>query len=264
MDYFSRAQWGARYGHYNASGRKLDGRLQRLFVHHWAFDVADNIMSERSAMRSVEREHTNRGWDGIGYHWVVFPSGRMYEGRGWGRSGAHVDDYNHSTYGLAYAADGRNTALTDRAIVAFREIIADGVSREFIAKDHECVGHRDFDATVCPGDKVYAQIPNLEKPLATQPAEYEEEDVISFGDTGPSVTVLQQKLNAYSRVYRPDEWDDIEVTGKYDPATRQRVRWFKHGKHVIPGDSAFHPLDWTVLELSLAKHYVFDKTYKAK
>ena len=43
------------------------------------------------------------GWDDIGYNFLVGEDGRVYEGRGWYRQGAHALNFNSNSIGKACA-----------------------------------------------------------------------------------------------------------------------------------------------------------------
>ena len=42
----------------------------------------------------------SKGWSDIGYSFLIGGDGRVYEGRGWGRVGAHTYGYNSRAYGI--------------------------------------------------------------------------------------------------------------------------------------------------------------------
>ena len=41
----------------------------------------------------------NRSWVDIGYHFLVGENGKVYEGRGWNRQGAHAPEWNSDAFG---------------------------------------------------------------------------------------------------------------------------------------------------------------------
>jgi hypothetical protein len=106
------------------------------------------VESECKAMREIQRFHQKtREWNDIGYHFVVFPSGRVYEGRGMLVTGAHC--YGHNTEpSLSFAGDYSKREPDRRAITAFGEMI-----------EHLNLngwrGHRDGYNTSCPGDALF-------------------------------------------------------------------------------------------------------------
>ncbi len=53
-----------------------------------------------SYVRGIQNFHIDdRGWADIGYHFLVGENGKVYEGRGWDRQGAHSPGFNNDGYG---------------------------------------------------------------------------------------------------------------------------------------------------------------------
>ena len=48
------------------------------------------------------------GWDDIGYNFVIGGDGRVYEGRGWDRVGAHTKGWNSISVSFAVMGDFRD------------------------------------------------------------------------------------------------------------------------------------------------------------
>ena len=114
------------------------------------------VAEERAAMLSMHRDHVNNNrWAGIGYHFVIFQSGRIYEARGWGRVGAHASTAaGNRTIGVAFAIDGETTAPSAKALAAFWWLGDEGVRLDHLTTGHTIKVHSDWKATICPGRKV--------------------------------------------------------------------------------------------------------------
>lgn len=93
-----------------------------------------------------------RGWDDVGYHWVVRRTGKVEKGRPEGAPGAHVYGHNQDTLGIAYVGTKAPTAAQ---IDALRGLIADKVL-EYKLPFSAVVGHCDLDPKkpLCPGVNV--------------------------------------------------------------------------------------------------------------
>lgn len=102
-----------------------------------------------------------RGWDDIAYSFVIYPDGLVLEGRGWGIVGAHTIGHNSTPHGFCFAGNFTKERITDQARDASRELWQAGVELGMIAKEYELRGHRDVDATECPGDTLYKEMPYL-------------------------------------------------------------------------------------------------------
>ncbi|CAF1595776.1 unnamed protein product, partial [Didymodactylos carnosus] len=66
-----------------------------VVIHHtYSASCTDEKMC-LSKMKGIQDFHMDgKGWDDIGYNFVVGADGNAYEGRGWERVGAHCKGYN--------------------------------------------------------------------------------------------------------------------------------------------------------------------------
>lgn len=100
----------------------------------------------------VDRWHRERGFDCIGYHYLVGLDGRVEKGRPLEVAGAHCKGHNMASVGVAYVggldAGGRpadtRTPEQRRALV---ELIGQ-LRKRF--PDARVRSHRDFAAKACP------------------------------------------------------------------------------------------------------------------
>lgn len=158
----TRAKWGARRGR----GSLDPGPEANVVIHNSyrpALSPSATVAEEIAAVLQIERFHTDpvprgRGWAGIGYNWLVAPSGRVYEGRGWKYRGAHAGLINGDSIGICLLIDGTTTEPTPAMMQSTRHLISIGVELGELRSDYKISGHRDHKATECPGDLVYARL----------------------------------------------------------------------------------------------------------
>ena len=70
--------------------------------------VIHHTASHDVGVKEIDKWHKERGWDGIGYHWVIRASGIVEEGRKMFKKGAHKKGHNHKT-GIALTGYGTFT-----------------------------------------------------------------------------------------------------------------------------------------------------------
>src|SRR5690554_791665 len=134
LSIISRAQWGARQPTKKPVGMVTPQR--DIYVHH----TADNgpgpgPHAEAAYMRHLQRFHQDgRGWADIGYSFVIMPSGRVYEGRGFAVVGAHTEGHNSTAHGICFAGNFQTQQPTDEAIRAASQLIRLGMSAGFIGR----------------------------------------------------------------------------------------------------------------------------------
>ena len=63
-----------------------------------------------------------RKWSDIGYSFLIGGDGKIYEGRGWNKSGAHTQGFNSQGYGVAFIGDFTSTNPTPAAQRAFHDL----------------------------------------------------------------------------------------------------------------------------------------------
>ena len=113
-----------------------------LVVHHAAGDVD---------AEAIHRIHLNKGWAGVGYHYVVQLDGSVHRGCPENRVGTHCLGYNSVSLGVCFSGNYEvRKTMPPKQFEAGRELLADLRRRYPKAKVRK---HRDMpgNATVCPG-----------------------------------------------------------------------------------------------------------------
>ena len=101
----------------------------------------------------IDRWHRERGFSGIGYHYVVYRDGSVHEGRPIEQAGAHCKGHNAHSIGICYiggmTADNKQPKDTRTILqkAALIHLLLQLRERFPKAKIH---GHRDFAAKACP------------------------------------------------------------------------------------------------------------------
>ena len=97
-------------------------------------------------VHEIDRWHKDRGWAGIGYHYVIRRNGKIEKGRTEDKVGAHVKGYNSDSIGVCVVGgideQGHSEAnYTPAQYHSLRQLLTDLKSRYPVAKLR---GHRDF------------------------------------------------------------------------------------------------------------------------
>lgn len=108
----------------------------------------------------IGRWHTNQGFTGIGYHYVIRRNGQVEPGRRLDQRGAHVAGFNHCSIGICLVG-GVDKAMkpennfTNAQMDSLREVLT-GLQKRFPKAVIQ--GHRDFPgvAKACPSFDVGA------------------------------------------------------------------------------------------------------------
>jgi N-acetylmuramoyl-L-alanine amidase len=182
-----RAQWGASA----CPPRRAPqyGEVKAVHVHH-TVSLNDYSTAEAPAMvLAICRYHRNsNGWDDIGYNALVDKYGVLYEGRAGGLDqaviGAQAQGFNSQTAGIASIGDHTVLGASREELQAIANYIrwklpvhlqpvsgsvavtsSGGSLTRYAAGTRvtleRVIGHRDTGRTSCPGNALYAQLPEL-------------------------------------------------------------------------------------------------------
>lgn len=77
------------------STRKL---TNKIVIH-----CADTYDHMDIGVREINQWHLDRGWSGVGYHFVIRRDGTVENGRGINEVGAHARGYNYESVGICLA-----------------------------------------------------------------------------------------------------------------------------------------------------------------
>lgn len=151
----SRSAWRAEA---LRAGAESAAPVHTVVIHHTGESAAHlrdgGLEAEAAEMRRLQARHFDRGWADIGYHLVVMPSGRTFEGRDDALMGAHVRGRNRGTFGVALAGDYMRETPAPRAVLALRRAV-------LAHPQAAVVGHGDLAPVRCPGTLLRAALSDL-------------------------------------------------------------------------------------------------------
>ncbi len=166
----SRAAWGANEAWMTWAPEYAP--VLKFVVHHTA--TTNNIPDPAATVRAIYYYHAvTLGWGDIGYNYVIDREGRIYEGRagGDGVIGGHARPYNRGTVGVAILGDYTASDVPAAAVSSLVELLAWKCNLHFVhplesgwlldRSFPNIMGHRDCNATTCPGDRAYALLPQI-------------------------------------------------------------------------------------------------------
>lgn len=137
-----------------------------VYIHHSVGESPSPNASEEveaQVMRSLDATAHARGFQGFSYNYAVAPSGRAWTGRG-RHVGAQNDGENSSSVGIVVMGNYEVEAATDRIVEGVGRLIAELKDRGAIKRGVTVIrGHRDSDATLCPGTRLYKRLPDIRR-----------------------------------------------------------------------------------------------------
>ena len=135
-------------------------QTNRIIVHHTGTGT-DRDMSAAE----IHRLHRDSfGWAGIGYHYVIRKNGTIERGRGWNMVGAHASGNNGDSVGICVAGNFDVGSPTEAQIRSLTNLLTALCGMYNLIPDEMGVmGHRDVNATSCPGNMLYAMLPQVRR-----------------------------------------------------------------------------------------------------
>lgn len=160
-----REAWGAQ----PPTGEFAEHTIERITVHHTAAVIEDNRLAP-AITRQHQADHQGLGWPDLAYHFVIDRNGHIYQGRpdtAVGDTRTNYDPTGHLL--IALKGNFEEQDLTEAQLESLVAMLAWGVG-EFRVLPTEITGHRDWAATACPGESLYALIESGELAAAVAQA----------------------------------------------------------------------------------------------
>lgn len=133
--------------------------INRITVHHDGMDPV-TLRSKGDAASRLElirRAHVaphptqdNKPWADIGYHYIIDPQGRIWEGRPIQYQGAHVRNNNEHNLGVMLLGNFDEQRPTTDALASLDSFVADRM-RAYRIPMSRVFTHQEINPTQCPG-----------------------------------------------------------------------------------------------------------------
>jgi N-acetylmuramoyl-L-alanine amidase len=191
----SRARWGADESIVKHPPEYTTD-VQVLFVHHTATSNDYSCSQSASIVRGIELYHVrSKGWNDIGYNFLVDKCGTLFEGRKGGADlpvlGAHTLGFNSHSSAIAVIGNysDRGVSATVRGViaqvaaykvgayghlpsgrVALTSNGSDRYPKGTVVTLNRISGHRNTGRTECPGNALYAQLGAIRALASARPS----------------------------------------------------------------------------------------------
>lgn len=123
------------------SSLSVRSKTKRIIIH--------NADAKKCSAQDIHRWHKERGWSGMGYHFLVRKDGTIERGRPENTIGAHASGHNSDSIGICFEGAFMKERMGQTQINAGRELISYLKGKYGIATVQR---HKDVNPTNCPGD----------------------------------------------------------------------------------------------------------------
>lgn len=251
----TREQWGAR--HERGFG-PAPLPAKEVWLHHSVTEAPDLVApfeDDDAAVRTLERIGESRFGRGISYTFVITPVGRVYEGHGVDRVGAHTGGRNSISRAICWIGNYEQSLPSAAVLNATAALLRHGKEKGWWTAAKLNGGHRDAPgaSTACPGRYAYAAIPEINRLAAeatlvvadTPPRPpIHERRVLFVRDpymTGADVRDLQLDLNRVFPAY-----SNLVTDAVYGNKTAAVIREFQERSGLV-ADGIVGPKTWNAL-----------------
>jgi N-acetylmuramoyl-L-alanine amidase len=104
--------------------------------------------------KDIDLWHKQKGWRGIGYHYVIKLDGTIEDGRPLEQIGSHCYGQNRDSIGICYIGGKRDAYLCDTRTNDQKDALLKLIKElkdMFPENDLLVFGHNDYSNKVCPG-----------------------------------------------------------------------------------------------------------------
>ena len=131
-----------------------DNIPEYLIVHHSGGTDANPLEdTSHHTANIMESYHLSKGWEGLGYHYVIHKNGDIWKGRPEHYHAAHTVGYNNKSIGICLAGNFDATLPTKEQEKSLTTLLKELQTKYNIPSD-KIVPHRKFATKSCFGNKL--------------------------------------------------------------------------------------------------------------
>ncbi|MBC7772798.1 MAG: N-acetylmuramoyl-L-alanine amidase [Pyrinomonadaceae bacterium] len=126
--------------------------IRRITIHHSAINSRDlrTLASVARELDGIRAGHVGRGWADIGYHYIIDPSGKVWQGRSTQYQGAHVEKNNEHNLGIMLLGNFNQQSPSPQAIATLNGFVS-AQMRQYRIPVSRVYTHKELKSTECPG-----------------------------------------------------------------------------------------------------------------
>lgn len=150
------------------------GRYDRITVHHSTFPTRElgsmSLAETGDAVHLIQLGHmgTDRRYGDIGYHFLIDPRGRTFEGRNLRYQGAHSSGANNvGNIGICLLGNFEQERPTPAALESLERLVGELCKQHKVARSR-VYGHQELKATECPGRYLMSWVERYRHTLASR------------------------------------------------------------------------------------------------
>ncbi|KAF5298158.1 hypothetical protein FQA39_LY02582 [Lamprigera yunnana] len=149
-------EWGARGA---TQVQYSTNNLQYVIIHHTATPECNNLLECSILLKNIQNYHMEvHQFHDIGYNFMIGGDGKVYEGRGWHKIGAHTRNFNSRSLGIAFVGKYIDKLPNKSQLRVTRDLIHCAVLLKEIDESYKLYGARQVSGTLSPGLRLYQEL----------------------------------------------------------------------------------------------------------
>ncbi len=120
-------------------------KVKYLVVHH-------SQRKNNNSLQKIKKAHLKRGFEDIGYHYLITKTGKIIQGRSEKFQGAHVYNHNKNSIGICLTGNFDLNKPSKKQIESLVQILKKKIKKHKVLIKN-ILGHREFPkiTKTCPG-----------------------------------------------------------------------------------------------------------------
>ncbi len=129
----------------------------RITVHHDGMNTytSTDYNATASRLEQIRVAHRARDFGDIGYHYLIDPAGRVWQGRPLEWQGAHVKATNQGNLGICMLGNYQQQSPNSMQLAALDRFVASRM-RAYNIRVGNVFTHQELAPTLCPGTTLQA------------------------------------------------------------------------------------------------------------
>lgn len=121
--------------------------IEFIVIHHSQRNI--------DSPKNIKKRHLARGWEDIGYHYLIEKSGKISKGRSKKYIGAHVKSHNKNSLGICLIGNLDKHIPTRKQLEKLINFLKK-LSKKYKIPVENILGHREFlnVTKTCPGNLI--------------------------------------------------------------------------------------------------------------
>ena len=155
----SREGWNAK----SSIGNYGKNKPKYIILHHSLNPSSSSYGTY--VIRNIQAYHmSSKGFNDIGYHYLISVKGVIYKGRPDTANGAHTKGKNSKSIGICIIGNFDEEDISDDAYVSLISLLCK------LCKEHNILvenikGHCDYARKTCPGKNLYSKLSDIQKDI---------------------------------------------------------------------------------------------------